>query len=88
MVSTERDTSLELATFGLGSPGNMVRQSARECIAPDSAADEAIEGAPECTIGADSGARSNGDDVPAVRIEEAIKALLAGDVETARRLLR
>ena len=40
------------------------------------------------TFGADSGARSKDDDVPAVRIEEAIRALLAGEVETARRLLR
>jgi hypothetical protein len=84
----ERDTGLEPATFGLGSLGNMVQQGAPECTTPDFAADGAIQGAPECTIGADSGARSNDDDVPAVRIEEAIKALLAGDVETARRLLR
>jgi hypothetical protein len=84
----ERDTGLEPATFGLGSPGNMVQQGAPECTTPDFAADGAIQGAPEWTIGADSDARSNDDDVPAVRIEEAIRALLAGDVETARRLLR
>jgi hypothetical protein len=44
--------------------------------------------APKCTIGADSDARGTLCGVPAVRIEEAIKALQEGDVETARRLLR
>jgi hypothetical protein len=54
---------------------------------PDFTADGAIQCARECTVGADSGGRSNDDQIPAVRIEEAIKAPLAGDVETARRLL-
>jgi hypothetical protein len=83
----ERDTSLELATFGLGSLGDTVHQSAPECTKPDFAADGAVQGAPECTIGADSGARSKDGGVPAVRIEEAMKALAVGDIETARRLL-
>src|ERR1700690_3712887 len=61
---------------------------APECTKPDFAADGAIQGAQECTFGADSGGRSKDGGVPAVRIEEAIRALLAGDVETARRLLR
>ncbi|HXN31793.1 MAG TPA: hypothetical protein VN894_08030 [Polyangiaceae bacterium] len=88
VITPERDTSLELATFGLGSVGYTVHQSAPECTKPDFAADGAIQGAQECTFGADSGGRSKDGGVPAVRIEEAIRALLAGDVETARRLLR
>jgi hypothetical protein len=67
-----------------------VQESAPECNTPDSAAKETIQfqSAPECTHGADSDARSKRCGVPAARIEEAIKALLDGDVETARRLLK
>jgi hypothetical protein len=85
---SERDTGLEPATFGLGSAGNCLQKAAAECTRPDSSENAVVDGAPECTIGADSDARGKLCGVPAVRIEEAIKALQAGDVETARQLLR
>jgi hypothetical protein len=53
----------------------------------DSSENEHVKSAGECTRGADSDARTKSGEVSALRIEEAIKALAAGDVETARRLL-
>jgi TusA-related sulfurtransferase len=88
MISRERDTGLEPATFGLGSARNCLQNAAAECARPNSSEGTPVDGAPECTIGADSDARGKRCGVPAVRIEEAIRALQAGDVETALRLLR
>jgi hypothetical protein len=88
MISKARHAGVEPATYGSGGPEISVQEAAPECTTPDSATDETLQGAPECTYGADSDARSKRVDVPAVRIEEAIKALQAGDVDTARHLLR
>jgi hypothetical protein len=87
MISRARHRGFEPLTYGSGGPESSVQESAPERNTPDSAATETVQSAPECTHGADSDARSKHCGVPAVRIEEAIKALLAGDVEAARRLL-
>jgi hypothetical protein len=87
LVFPARHRGFEPLTYGSGGPESSVQESAPECNTPDSAGKQNVESAPECTHGADSDARSKRCGVPAVRIEEAIKALLAGDVETARRLL-
>ena len=88
MILLARHRGFEPLTYGSGGPESSVQESAPERNTPDSAAAESVQSAPECTHGADSGTRSKRCGVPAVRIEEAIKALLAGDVETARRLLK
>ena len=64
-----------------------MQESAPECRFGDSSENKAVQSAGECTRGADSDARTKSGDVSALRIEEAMKALAAGDVETARRLL-
>ncbi|MGA3122805.1 MAG: hypothetical protein ABSF69_18715 [Polyangiaceae bacterium] len=48
----------------------------------------AAQSAGECSHGADSDDRTKRVGLPAPDIEEAIRALVAGDVETARRLLQ
>ena len=82
--SLARPAGLEPATRGLEGPKEWVQEGAGECTTPNFGAKRAVQSAPECTIGADSLVRSKRVGVPAVRIEEAIKALPEGDVETPR----
>jgi len=65
-----------------------VRESAGECRLGDFSEKRAAQSAGECSHGADSDDRTKRVGLPAPDIEEAIRALVAGDVETARRLLQ
>ena len=73
--------------FGLGSLATRVQESAPECTTPKFHENEDIQSAGGCSIGANSSDRSKPGEVSAAKIQEAIKALAVGDVETARRLL-
>ena len=85
--SLARPAGLEPATRGLEGHAGWVRESAGECGLADFSENCPVQSAGECSHGADGDDRTKHVGPPAPNLEEAIRALVAGDVETARRLL-